>query len=177
MLPRTAARFKRFAGMEIAYCFSGIETQTHESKQMTVANILASANKSLFLQKDTPATLTADEQKQESFAAVLAVKTADEAVAKQAKAEKIAAHNAAVLAMVDAVPDAKQEFKDFMEMTPEERMRAQILYSMGLTEEDVAAMSPEEQEAVEAKIAAIIDEKLRQSMEEEIAKGEESTTV
>lgn len=151
--------------------------QTEESKQMSVNEIFAGANKSLFLQKDAAVSVATDKSQQEAFAKVLAVHNTENTTVKQTKEEKIAAHNAAVLAMVDAVPDAKQEFKDFMEMTPEERMRAQILYSMGLTEEDVAAMSPEEQEAVEAKIAAMIDEKLRQSMEEEIAKSEESTVL
>lgn len=48
---------------------------------------------------------------------------------------------------------AVQAFREYMAMTPAEKMRDAILKEMGLSEEDVDAMSPEQQEAVEKEIA------------------------
>jgi len=44
-----------------------------------------------------------------------------------------------------------------------ERMRAQILKSMGLTEDDLKKMSPEQQKAVEQKIEQIIKQELQKN--------------
>src|ERR1700744_3366277 len=43
--------------------------------------------------------------------------------------------------------DVVQQFMDYAKMSPMERMRAQILKSMGLTEDDLKKMSPEQQKA------------------------------
>jgi hypothetical protein len=43
-------------------------------------------------------------------------------------------------------------------------MRDDILKSLGLTEDDLAKMSPEERAAVEEKIKKMIEEKFRQGM-------------
>lgn len=48
--------------------------------------------------------------------------------------------------------------------TPMERMREQVLDSLGLTEEALAQMSPEERRAAEDKIREMIEEKIRQAM-------------
>lgn len=63
---------------------------------------------------------------------------------------------------------AKEKFQEFMDMTPAERMRAQILAGMGLTEEQLAALPSEEREKIEEQITAII----RQKMEEVVKDGE-----
>jgi hypothetical protein len=55
---------------------------------------------------------------------------------------------------------AKADFLKWAQMTPAERMRANILSSMGLSEEDVQAMSPKDREKVEAKVKEMIEEKL-----------------
>lgn len=144
---------------------------------MSIQDTLAASGKGLFLDTKTPATKTAEEQKAESFAALLAEKSAEQQVAAKDKAAKIADHNAAVLAMVDAVPDARQEFKEFTDMTPAERMRAQILYALGLTEEDLEAMSPADRKAVEEKIAQLIDEELRQQLEQSNQSGKSEEPI
>lgn len=59
-------------------------------------------------------------------------------------------------------PSATQLFLAEIQKDPIERWREQILESLGLTEEDLAAMPPEERRAVEEQIAALIEEKLRQ---------------
>ena len=56
-----------------------------------------------------------------------------------------------------------QQFMDYAKMSPIERMRAQILKSMGLTENDLKKMSPEQQKAVEQKIEQIIKQKLEKN--------------
>ena len=54
--------------------------------------------------------------------------------------------------------DVVQEFLDYAKMDPMARMRANILKSMGLTEDDLKNMSPEQQKAVEQKIAQLIQQ-------------------
>ena len=56
-----------------------------------------------------------------------------------------------------------QQFMDYAKMSPMERMRAQILRSMGLTEDDLKKMSPEQQKAVEQKIEQIIKQQLQKN--------------
>ncbi|QGZ41721.1 hypothetical protein IP92_00707 [Pseudoduganella flava] len=61
---------------------------------------------------------------------------------------------------------AAQELEDYVKMTPEQRMRADLLKKLGLTEDDVAGMSPEERKGVEAKLRELV----QQQMEEASAK-------
>ncbi|PZO85791.1 MAG: hypothetical protein DI626_07060 [Micavibrio aeruginosavorus] len=55
----------------------------------------------------------------------------------------------------------EEEFLDFSRKPWQERMRAMILKSMGLREEDLANISPEDREKIEAKIKEKIDEEIR----------------
>lgn len=54
---------------------------------------------------------------------------------------------------------ALEAFKAYMAMTPAEKIRHGILNEMGLTEEDIEAMSPEQQQAVEEEIAQRMKER------------------
>lgn len=54
---------------------------------------------------------------------------------------------------------ALQAFKAYMAMTPAEKIRDRILKEMGLTEEDIEAMPPEQQKAVEETIAQHMKER------------------
>ncbi len=56
-----------------------------------------------------------------------------------------------------------QQFMDYAKESPMQRMRASILKSMGLTEDDLKKMSPEQQKAVEQKIEQIIKQKLEKN--------------
>ena len=60
---------------------------------------------------------------------------------------------------------AVQDFMAYAKMTPAEKMRASILGSMGLTEDDLKAMDPKEREKVEAKIKDMIKQKVEESTE------------
>ena len=51
-----------------------------------------------------------------------------------------------------------QEFLDWMKKDPMERLRAQILESMNLDEASLAALPPEEREAIEAQIREAIEQ-------------------
>lgn len=51
---------------------------------------------------------------------------------------------------------AADEFKDYMAMTPAQKMRYSALKGMGLTEADVKSMSPDDAAKVNAKVADII---------------------
>jgi hypothetical protein len=59
--------------------------------------------------------------------------------------------------------DVVQQFLDYANMDPIQRMRASILKSMGLTEDDLKNMSPEQQKAVEQKIEQLIQEQLKKN--------------
>lgn len=60
-------------------------------------------------------------------------------------------------------PTAEELFLKEARKSPIERMREQILESLGLTEESLAQLPPDEKRAMEDKIAKMIEEKLRES--------------
>lgn len=55
-------------------------------------------------------------------------------------------------------PSAADQFLDYMKKTPEERLRDKILKALGVTEEDIKSMSPDERVALEEKIEEIVKE-------------------
>ena len=68
----------------------------------------------------------------------------------QAKLDKAEAESDSLLA----------EFMELSKMTPVERLRKELLESMGLTEESLAALPPEERSAIEEEIRRAIKEQL-----------------
>ena len=56
---------------------------------------------------------------------------------------------------------ATDEFKDYMSKTPEQRLRDSILKEMGLTEDQVNAMPPEQQLAIGKEIAERMQDKVK----------------
>ena len=60
---------------------------------------------------------------------------------------------------------AEQQFRDYAKMTPAEKMRAEILDSLGLTEDQLRAMDPKERAKVEEKIKELIKQKVEQATE------------
>jgi hypothetical protein len=69
---------------------------------------------------------------------------------------------------------ARKEFDDLVKKTPAQQMRDQILKSLGLDEDKVKAMKPEERAALEAKIKDIIKTKIEEAQKEkgEVAPGQ-----
>ena len=67
--------------------------------------------------------------------------------------------------------NAREEFEKFAAMSPAERMRASILQQMGVSEDQLAAMSPDERKAMEDKIAAKIKESVEESARKTGATG------
>lgn len=60
----------------------------------------------------------------------------------------------------------RQEFLDYVHKSPIERLRDQVLGSLGLSEDSLAAMAPDERAAIEDKIRKLIEEKIREAMKE-----------
>ena len=56
---------------------------------------------------------------------------------------------------------ATDAFKDYMSKSPEQRLRDSILQSMGLTEDDIKAMPPAQQQALGKEIAERLQEKMK----------------
>ncbi len=67
--------------------------------------------------------------------------------------------------------NAREEFEKFASMSPAERMRAAILQQMGVSEDQLAAMSPDERKAMEDKIAAKVKETVEESARKTGATG------
>jgi hypothetical protein len=63
-------------------------------------------------------------------------------------------------------PSVVEQFLAYARMSPMERMRASILNGMGLSEDDLNAMSPADREKVEAKIKQLIEEKIKEAQKE-----------
>ncbi|MBX3429536.1 MAG: hypothetical protein KF779_08150 [Hyphomonadaceae bacterium] len=59
---------------------------------------------------------------------------------------------------------ATEKFLKEAQKTPMERMREQVLASLGLSEDALAQMPPDERRAAEDKIREMIEEKIRQGM-------------
>ncbi len=59
------------------------------------------------------------------------------------------------------------DFESWANMTPAQRMRANILASMGLTEDDLKAMTPQQRKAVEDTI----EQRIKEEAEHQAQKG------
>jgi TPP-dependent pyruvate/acetoin dehydrogenase alpha subunit len=72
------------------------------------------------------------------------------------------------LAKADSAQEsAEDKFKAYAKMSPADRMRASMLSSMGITEEQLKNMSPDQQKAIEQKIA----EQLKQAAQKQLEKS------
>jgi hypothetical protein len=60
-------------------------------------------------------------------------------------------------------PSVVQQFLEYANMTPAERMQADMLSQLGLTEDQFKAMTPAEQQKVEDKIQQMIKQQAEQS--------------
>jgi hypothetical protein len=60
---------------------------------------------------------------------------------------------------------AEEKFLAYARMTPGEKLRAALLSQLGLTEEKVKAMSPEDQQKVEEKIRDLIKQAAEKQMD------------
>jgi hypothetical protein len=67
--------------------------------------------------------------------------------------------------------NAREEFEKFAAMSPAERMRAAILQQMGVSEDQLAAMSPDERKAMEDKITNKIKEMVEETAKKSGATG------
>lgn len=66
---------------------------------------------------------------------------------------------------------AVQDFLDYMGKSTAEKWRERILSSMGLTEESLEAMSAEDRQEIEEKIAQIIEQKIEEDARENNKNG------
>lgn len=62
---------------------------------------------------------------------------------------------------------ALEAFKAYMAMTPAEKMRDSILKEIGMTEEEIEALTPEQQKAVEEEIAQRMEERAKMPAQSE----------
>nr|WP_295111343.1 hypothetical protein [uncultured Caulobacter sp.] len=68
-------------------------------------------------------------------------------------------------------PSARDEFMKFQKMTPAEKMRAMMLAKLGVTEEQLKAMKPEERKKFEDKLKEMIKQEVQQDPNRKDQKG------
>ncbi len=61
----------------------------------------------------------------------------------------------------------EQQFLKYAQMSPMDRMRANILKSMGLTEEDLKNMSPDQQQMIKQKIKDLIEQQVQKNADKQ----------
>ena len=66
---------------------------------------------------------------------------------------------------------AKDEFLKYQAMTPAQKMRAMMLAKLGLTEDDVKAMKPEDRKKVEDKLKEMIKQQVQNDPDKKGEKG------
>jgi hypothetical protein len=59
--------------------------------------------------------------------------------------------------------DLYKQLDDYVKMTPAERMRGHLLQKLGLTEEELAVMSPEERQSVETKLRELVQQQMQEA--------------
>lgn len=59
--------------------------------------------------------------------------------------------------------NAYQQLEDYVKLTPAQRMRVDLLEKLGLTEEELAAMSPEERKSVEDKLRDLVQQQMQEA--------------
>lgn len=60
-------------------------------------------------------------------------------------------------------PNVYQQLEDYVKMTPAQRMRMALLQKLGLTEEDLAGMTPDERAGVETKLRDMVRDQMEQA--------------
>jgi len=68
-------------------------------------------------------------------------------------------------------PSAKDDFLKFQAMTPAQKMRAMMLAKLGVTEEQLKAMSPEDRAKVEQKLKDMIKQQVQNDPDKKSQKG------
>lgn len=111
-------------------------------------------------------------------AAMSATETDDDTTTASARTDVIggslAAPSSALAAQESETEEsAVEQFLAYVHMDPIERMRAQILGSMDLTEEQLAALPEDERKRIEDKIRQIIEETVRRDAAEQSASAEQ----
>ena len=66
---------------------------------------------------------------------------------------------------------AKDEFLKFQAMTPAQKMRAMMLAKLGVTEEQLKAMSPEDRKKIEDKLKDMIKQQVQNDPDRKGQKG------
>lgn len=88
-------------------------------------------------------------------------------------AQLLAAGEEAKQTLADATKGGTKGYWEWKIKELRKAITEQVMGKMGLTEEKLAAMSPEERLKIEAKIAQIVEEQVRLAMEAEMKRGKQ----
>jgi len=67
---------------------------------------------------------------------------------------------------------AKEEFLKFQAMTPAQKMRAMMLAKLGVTEEQLKAMSPEDRKKIEDKLKDMVKQQVQNDPDKKAKTGQ-----
>ncbi len=124
---------------------SGIDAQTYQAQTATASSVATVAS-------TAAARNAADSTYQDAKDAQ------DEAFAKLKVALQNSAADESAESGSTTASSAVQEFRDYMALSPEEKIRLKMLNELGLTEEDYEALPPEKKDAIDKQIAQRMQE-------------------
>lgn len=65
--------------------------------------------------------------------------------------------------------DPYRQLEDYVKLTPAQRIRVDLLEKLGLTEEELASMTPEQRKAVEEKLRDLVQQQMQEAQARQAA--------
>ncbi|MDU9389139.1 hypothetical protein [Pseudomonas sp. zfem002] len=125
----------------------GADAQAYQSETATASTVSTVASASATGGASNPTYQDAKDAQDEAFAKLKVVLQ---------NSGSTASSETASLSESDSTvktTSAAQEFRDYMALSPEEKIRLKMLNELGLTEEDYEALPPEKKDAIDKQIA------------------------
>lgn len=129
---------------------SGIDAQAYQAETATASPVSSVASTASSRSASNSTYQDAKDAQDEAFAKL-----------KVALQNTGSGESASVTGSEEGTPttrSAAQEFRDYMALSPEEKIRLKMLNELGLTEEDYEALPPEKKDAIDKQIAQRMQE-------------------
>lgn len=129
---------------------SGVDAQAYQSETATASTVSTVASAAASRNASGSTYQDAKDAQDEAFAKLK--------VALQNSSTSDAASSLTQSDETTTTSSAAQEFRDYMALSPAEKIRLKMLSELGLTEDDYAALPPEEKEKIDLQIAQRVKE-------------------
>lgn len=125
---------------------SGVDGQAYQAETATASSVATVASAAAASNASGSTYQDAKDAQDEAFAKLkVALQNADSSVSESGES-------------TSTTRSAAQEFRDYMALSPEEKIRLKMLNELGLTEEDYQALPPEKKDAIDKQIAQRLKE-------------------